>query len=446
MNYLSTRKNGTNNEEKVSFKEAVINGLTKNSGLYFPETIPSLPTSFFENIENIEDNQIAFEVLKSFVKGSLTDEQLKQVIEQTLNFPIPVVKVEENIFSLELYHGATQAFKDVGARFMSRCLSHFYKNDTENNQDDKTNQNVIILVATSGDTGSAVANGFFDVKGIDVKILFPKGKVSPYQEFQMTTLGKNIQAIEVEGNFDDCQKMVKEAFNDTELRKKVTLSSANSINVARLLPQMLYYFLAYKQLKIQGQLGKNSSNNNKKLVVSVPSGNLGNVTAGLVAKKMGLPIARFIAAHNANDTFYNYLQTGKYQQKSSVFTYSNAMDVGNPSNFERIEYMYEDIEATKRDISAFTIDDTSTIEEIAACYKKNNYLLDPHGAIGKLALHQSLKENEIGLFLETAHPQKFSEIMQKAIPSYASEKVDLSNAKKLSIENNYDKLVEIILK
>lgn len=438
MNYLSTRKNGTNNEEKVSFKEAVINGLTKNSGLYFPETIPSLPTSFFENIENLEDNQIAFEVLKPFVKDSLTDEQLKQVIAETLNFSIPVVKVEDTIFSLELYHGATQAFKDVGARFMSRCLSHFYKNDKEESQ------NVIILVATSGDTGSAVANGFFDVKGIDVKILFPKGKVSPYQEFQMTTLGKNIQAIEVEGNFDDCQKLVKDAFNDTELREKVTLSSANSINVARLLPQMLYYFLAYKQLKIQGQLGKN--NNYKKLVVSVPSGNLGNVSAGLIAKKIGLPIERFIAAHNANDTFYNYLQTGKYQQKSSVVTYSNAMDVGNPSNFERIEYLYnKNVEAIKKDISAFTVNDDLTIKEIADCYKKNNYLLDPHGAVGKLALHNSLKEDEIGLFLETAHPQKFSEIIQKAIPSYESEKVDLSNAKKLSIENDYQKLVEIIL-
>jgi threonine synthase len=260
----------------------------------------------------------------------------------------------------------------------------------------------------------------------------------------MTTLGKNIQAIEVEGNFDDCQKLVKEAFNDTELREKVTLSSANSINVARLLPQMLYYFLAYKQLKIQGQLGKN--NIDKKLVVSVPSGNLGNISAGLIAKKIGLPIERFIAAHNANDTFYNYLQTGKYEQKSSVFTYSNAMDVGNPSNFERIEYLYnKNVETMKKDVSAFTIDDKATIEEITNCYEKNNYLLDPHGAVGKLALHQSLKENEIGLFLETAHPQKFSEIIQKAIPSYESEKVDLSNAKKLSIKNEYQKLVEIIL-
>ncbi|WP_338792503.1 threonine synthase [Bernardetia sp. MNP-M8] len=434
MNYLSTRKNGTNNEEKVSFKEAVINGLTKNSGLYFPENIPSLPTSFFENIENVEDHQIAFEVLKPFVKDSLNDEQLKQIIAETLNFPIPVVKVENNIFSLELYHGNTQAFKDVGARFMSRCLSHFYKNENS------TTENVIILVATSGDTGSAVANGFFDVKGIDVKILFPKGKVSPYQEFQMTTLGKNIQAVEVEGTFDDCQKLVKEAFNDTELREKVTLSSANSINVARLLPQMLYYFLAYKQLKKEDNL------KGKKLVVSVPSGNLGNISAGLIAKKIGLPIERFIAAHNANDTFYNYLQTGKYEQKSSVLTYSNAMDVGNPSNFERIEYLYKgNLEATKKDISAFTIDDNSTIKEIADCFEKNNYLLDPHGAVGKLALHNSLNENEIGLFLETAHPQKFSEIIQKAIPSYESEKVDLSKAKKLSIENNYDKLVEIIL-
>ncbi|WP_291727709.1 threonine synthase [Bernardetia sp.] len=428
MNYLSTRKN----DEKVSFREAVINGLTKNSGLYFPENIPSLPVSFFENIESKEDHAIAFEVLKPFTKGSLNDEQLGQIISETLNFPLPVVKVEDNIFSLELYHGNTQAFKDVGARFMSRCLSHFYNDHS---------QNVTILVATSGDTGSAVANGFFDVKGIDVKILFPKGKVSPYQEFQMTTLGKNIQAIEVEGTFDDCQKLVKEAFNDTKLREKVTLSSANSINVARLLPQMLYYFLAYKQLKKQGVL------KDKKLIVSVPSGNLGNVTAGLLAKKIGLPIEHFIAAHNANDTFYNYLQTGKYEQKPSVQTFSNAMDVGNPSNFERIEYLYKsNVEATKKDISAFTVDDEKTIEEIKNCYDKNSYLLDPHGAVGKLALHDVLKDDEIGLFLETAHPQKFSEIIQKAIPSYKSEKVDLSNAKKLSIENDYDKLVDIILK
>ena len=311
MNYISTRKN----DEKVSFKEAVINGLSNNGGLYFPEIIPQLPISFFDKIENLEDNEIAFKVLYPFIKGSLTAVQLKALITETINFPIPVVSVEKDIFALELFHGPTQAFKDVGARFMSRCLSHFYADKKEA---------ITILVATSGDTGSAVANGFFNLPGVSVKILFPKGKVSPYQEYQMTGLGKNIKAIEVDGTFDDCQKLVKEAFNDNQLRKEISLSSANSINIARLLPQMLYYFFAYKQLKLKLK--------DKDLVVSVPSGNLGNLTAGLLAKNMGLPIKRFIAAHNANDSFNQYLKTGRLKKKASILTYSNAMDVGNPSN------------------------------------------------------------------------------------------------------------------
>ncbi|MCO6500613.1 MAG: threonine synthase [Vicingus serpentipes] len=420
MKYNCTR----NNNEQVSFKEAVIKGLTEQGGLYIPEQIPTLPSSFFEQMETMDDQAIAFQVLAPFVADSLNDEQLKQVIAETLVFPTPVVPVTENVGALELFHGPTQAFKDVGARFMSRCLSHFYDG-----------KEVIILVATSGDTGSAVASGFYNVPGVTVKILFPKGKVSPYQEYQMTSLGKNIHVIEVDGTFDDCQALVKQAFNDEKLRKELAISSANSINIARLLPQMLYYFFAYKQLKTQ--LG------NKKLVVSVPCGNLGNLTAGIIAKKMGLPIERFVAANNANDTFYNYLNTGEYHPKSSVLTYSNAMDVGAPSNFERLQYIYNDnLEAIKKDISSFRYDDDATLQEIEDCKNKNNYLLDPHGAVGKLALEASLNANEYGVFLETAHPQKFSEVIQKVIPNYESEAVDLSNCSKESMNNNYKELLQ----
>ena len=426
MKYVSTRKN----EEKVSFQEAVINGLSKNGGLYFPETVPTLPASFFESIESLENNEIAFQVLQPFVAGSLTDEQLKAVIATTITFPTPVVSVEKDVYALELFHGPTQAFKDVGARFMSRCLSRFYRNKEED---------VTILVATSGDTGSAVAHGFFDLPGVAVTILFPKGKVSPFQEYQMTGLGKNIQVIEVDGTFDDCQKLVKEAFNDVELRKKMAISSANSINIARLLPQMLYYFFAYKQLK--SKLYK------KELVVSVPSGNLGNLTAGLLAKKMGLPVKRFISAHNANDTFHLYLSSGEFTIKPSVLTYSNAMDVGNPSNFERIAYLYQnDLELVKADVSSDRFGDEATIREIKRCAEENDYLTDPHGAVGLLALSESLKEGETGLFLETAHPQKFSKIMVKALPDYPLKKVNLDDCHKVSLNNSYAALREILIK
>lgn len=417
MKYISTRKNG----ERATFKDAVINGLSQNGGLYFPESIPQLPASFFDEIENCPDYEIAFRVLKPFVDESLTGDQLRQVISTTLTFPTPVVEVEKDVYSLELFHGPTQAFKDVGARFMSRCLSHFYRDQKED---------VTILVATSGDTGSAVAHGFFDLPGVGVTILFPRGKVSPYQEYQMTSLGKNISVAEVDGTFDDCQKLVKEAFNDKKLRNKMALSSANSINIARLLPQMLYYFLMYKQLK--PKLG------NKKLVVSVPSGNLGNLTAGLVAKRIGLPVDRFISAHNANDTFCQYLSTGAFFKKASVLTYSNAMDVGNPSNFERIEHMYKgNINRMKADVSANRFSDASTVNEIEKCYKETGYILDPHGAVGKLALVEQLRDNDTGVFLETAHPQKFSKIIVKAIPDYQSEKVNLEGCNKVRIRNDY---------
>ncbi len=422
MNYISTRKNN----ENVSFKEATLNGLAKDGGLYFPDHLPQLPTSFFHTITSQSNQEIAFSVLKEFVKESLSDKQLQDIITQTLTFKTPIVEVRDNIYTLELFHGPTKAFKDVGARFMSRCLSHF-----------KKDKEVVVLVATSGDTGSAVANGFFDVPGISVKILFPKGKVSPYQEYQMTSLGKNIQAIEVNGTFDDCQTLVKQAFNDTKLRKNIALSSANSINVARLLPQMLYYFFAYKQLK--------PTLTDKGLVISVPSGNFGNITAGLIAKKMGLPIKRFIAANNANDTFYNYLKTGNYLPKPSVQTFSNAMDVGTPSNFERILHLYNNqIEALKKDISSFTFNDPNTLNKIKSCFKETGYLPDPHGAVGLLALEKGLKPDEIGVFLETAHPQKFSSIIQKVILSYAEPQVDLNSCSKITIDNSYNDFVALL--
>jgi len=422
MNYISTKKN----DEHVSFKEATLNGLAKDGGLYFPDHLPKLPNAFFHTITSQSNQEIAFTVLKEFVKDSLTDVQLKDIIAQTLTFDTPIVKVKENIYALELFHGPTKAFKDVGARFMSRCLSHF-----------KKEKEVVVLVATSGDTGSAVANGFYNVPGISVKILFPKGKVSPFQEFQMTSLGKNIQAIEVDGTFDDCQALVKQAFNDVELRKNIALSSANSINVARLLPQMLYYFFAYKQLK--------SSLSEKDWVASVPSGNFGNITAGLIAKKMGLPIKRLIAANNANNTFFNYLKTGKYIPKPSVQTFSNAMDVGAPSNFERILHLYNNqIEALKKDVSSFTFNDPMTLKKIKSCFTETDYLPDPHGAVGLLALQKSLKPDEVGVFLETAHPQKFSSVIQKVILNYAEPQVDLKNCSKIAMQNSYQVFCKLI--
>ncbi len=424
MYYLNTR----NKEERVSFKDATLNGLAKNGGLYVPESIPSLPPSFFDQIEELGDTEIATQVMLPFVADSLTETELRSILKETLSFPTPVVPVQKNIYCLELFHGPTQAFKDVGARFMSRCLSHFVKQDSR----------TTVLVATSGDTGSAVANGFANVEGIQVKILFPKGKVSKFQEYQMTSLGGNIEALEVAGTFDDCQALVKQAFNDKELNSKLQLSSANSINVARFLPQMLYYFLAYKQLRAQLK--------NRKWVVSVPSGNFGNLTAGLIAKRMGLPVHQFIAANNANDTFFHYLQTGNYVPKPSVSTFSNAMDVGAPSNFERIVYLYDnDHSAIKHDILSMSISDEKTIEEIQNTHQGTDYTLDPHGAVGIKALRTFLKEEEVGLFLETAHPRKFEHVVAKALPSYPIQEVDLANCSKTSIDNSYQSLLKQLL-
>ncbi len=426
MYYISTRPN----EERISFREAVLNGLSTNGGLYLPANIPLLPSSFFKDIEKPDDKEIAFRLLKPFVGDSLNDEQLMGIISRTLSFPIPVVKVEKRIYSLELFHGPTQAFKDVGAMFMSGCLSHF---------EDDSGKKTVVLVATSGDTGSAVAHGFYRMPGISVKILFPKGKISPYQEYQICSLGENIEAIEVNGNFDDCQTLVKMAFEDKKLQEKVRLSSANSINIARLLPQMLYYFFAYKQLKALGEISDRGT------VVSVPSGNLGNLTAGLIAKKMGLPIKRFVASNNSNDTFTKYIETGKYSPKASVQTYSNAMDVGAPSNIERIHHIYKrDNAAISSEISAYSFSDEETLTEIASCYSKNKHLLDPHSAIGKLGLQKALKENETGIFLATASPKKFSEVISMVIQDSEFENPDLSACTKTAMDNDIKQLIDKI--
>ncbi|KQC33067.1 threonine synthase [Nonlabens sp. YIK11] len=425
MKFIST----TPNEERVSFKTAVLNGLTQNGALYFPEEIPQLPSSFFENIENLSDHEIAFTALQPYVQENLSDADLKWIIEDAINFPTPVKHIREATYVLELFHGPTESFKDVGARFMSRCLSKFEKS---------SDKEITILVATSGDTGSAVASGFYDVEGVNVKILFPKDKVSPYQERQMTSLGKNIKAIEVDGTFDDCQRMVKQAFNDHKLREQVELTSANSINLARLLPQMIYYFLAYKQIKKELK--------DKSLVVSIPSGNLGNASAGILAKHMGLPIKRFIAAHNANDTFTDYLKTGEYKSKPSVLTFSNAMDVGNPSNYERLAYLYgRNLGAMSEDISAASITDEETVQEMKDTIRETGYLLDPHGAVGKLALERSLKEDELGIFVETAHPNKFQDIIVKAVPDHVLTETSLDGFHKLSMDNDYNQLRDILL-
>ena len=414
MQYISTK----NKEEKFSFKDAVILGLAKEKALFVPEFIPKLDENFINNITNFSKEQIAFQVLKPFVKEDINDEDLLRIVTETIQFDIPIKKIEDNIYVLELFHGPTQAFKDVGARFLSRCMSLFASKDKK----------VTILVATSGDTGSAVANGFFKVPNTDVVILFPKGKVSAYQEFQMTSLGNNIKTIAIEGTFDDCQALVKNAFSDEELNKILNLSSANSINIARLLPQMIYYFLAYQQLK---------KLNLQNYVFSVPSGNLGNLCAGVIAKQMGLPIKRFICAENNNDTFVKYLNTGNYDAKETTATISNAMDVGDPSNFVRLLHIYENHYNMSQDISGVSFSDVETLEIMKNCFENNGYILDPHGALGKLALDKLLKEDEVGIFLETAAPKKFENIVQKVITDFPNNDVDLSNCEKIEMKKDY---------
>ena len=383
--------------------KAVVKGLAEDRGLYMPERIKALPQEFFDTIETKTFQEIAYTVADAFFGEDVDAESLKQIVYDTLSFDCPVVKVKDNIYTLELFHGPTLAFKDVGARFMARLLQYFIKQENKGEQ-------VNVLVATSGDTGSAVANGFLGVDGIHVYVLYPKGKVSPIQECQFTTLGKNITAIEVDGVFDDCQALVKNAFMDAELNQHMKLTSANSINVARFLPQAFYYFNAYARMKALGKADN--------LVMCVPSGNFGNICSALFGHKQGLPIARFIAANNANDIFYKYLQSGKYEPKASVQTLANAMDVGDPSNFARILNLYsqngalssEDTHAAITSlISGATYSDEQIRETMRQCYKETKYILDPHGACGYQALVDGLEPGEIGVFCETAHPAKFKE-------------------------------------
>jgi threonine synthase len=394
MKYYSL--NNKNNQ--VSFEEAVIQGLAPDKGLYFPEIINQLPKSFFDEIENLSNEEIAFNTIQQFVGNEIPENELKQIIAETLSFDFPLVQVEENIYSLELFHGPTMAFKDVGARFMSRCLAYFNK--------DKDQKNTV-LVATSGDTGGAVASGFLGVKGVEVVILYPSGKVSDIQERQLTTLGQNITALEVDGVFDDCQDIVKKAFLDADLNDK-NLTSANSINIARWLPQMFYFFFAYKELK----------KFNKPLIVSCPSGNFGNICAGIMAKKLGLPLTHFVAATNANDTVPRFLENGIYNVKPSVATISNAMDVGNPSNFVRIQELYNhDLAEFEKDFSSYTYTDEETKLAMKNIHTNSGYVAEPHGAVGYLGLKKELEKqpNSIGFFLETAHPIKFLDIVEPVL-------------------------------
>lgn len=396
MRYYSTNHKAS----EASLQEAVVKGLASDKGLYMPEVIKPLPASFYNHIEDMSFQEIAYHVADAFFGEDVPAETLKQIVYDTLSFDAPVVKVKENIYSLELFHGPTLAFKDVGGRFMARLLGYFIRKEGQ--------KQVNVLVATSGDTGSAVANGFLGVEGIHVYVLYPKGKVSEIQEKQFTTLGQNITALEVDGTFDDCQALVKNAFMDTELNAHMKLTSANSINVARFLPQSFYYFYAYAQLK---KVGKADN-----LVVCVPSGNFGNITAGLFGKRMGLPVKRFIAANNRNDIFYQYLQTGLYAPRPSVATIANAMDVGDPSNFARILELYKgEHRAVSAEISGATYTDEQIRESVKAVYQETGYLLDPHGACGYLALNEGLREDEVGVFLETAHPAKFLDTVEGII-------------------------------
>lgn len=384
----------------ATLHEAVVKGLAGDRGLYMPETIKTLPQSFFDNIDKLSFQEIAFTVAQAFFGEDVNEEELRKIVYDTLSFDCPVARVTENIYSLELFHGPTLAFKDVGARFMARLLQYFIRQEG--------NEEVNVLVATSGDTGSAVANGFLGVDGIHVYVLYPKGKVSKIQECQFTTLGKNITAVEVDGVFDDCQALVKNAFMDEELNNHMKLTSANSINVARFLPQAFYYFNAYARMKALGKADE--------MVVCVPSGNFGNITAALFGHRMGLPIKRFIAANNANDIFYNYLQTGKYEPKASRQTIANAMDVGDPSNFARIYDLYKgDHSAVTSLISGATYSDDMIRETMRQCYADNGYILDPHGACGYRALSEQLKAGETGVFCETAHPAKFKDTVDSII-------------------------------
>jgi threonine synthase len=395
MQYFSTN----HQSPVVNFKQATIQGQAPDKGLYFPETIPQVDEYLIKNIEQYSNEEIAYQVMKPYVGDTIPEMELRKIVQETINFSIPLIPITNAIASLELYHGPTLAFKDIGARFMSRCLGYFVKDMAKK---------VTVLVATSGDTGGAVANGFFNVPGVDVVILYPSGKVSSVQEKQLTTLGKNIYAIEVAGTFDDCQQMVKAAFTDDVLNEKLFLTSANSINVARWLPQQLYYFFAYKQWV----------DKNNPPVMAVPSGNFGNICAGILAHISGLPVQHFIAACNANDVVPAYMQTQKYQPKQAIATISNAMDVGNPSNFVRILQIFnQQFAALQNKFSSVSITDEQTKATLKLVYQQHQYLLDPHGAVGYLALQQYLDThtNCKGILLETAHPVKFYDVVEPII-------------------------------
>ncbi|RZN84077.1 MAG: threonine synthase [Winogradskyella sp.] len=429
MKYYSLNKEAPN----TTFEDAVVRGLAPDKGLYFPESITPLPDSFFETIEQKSNVKIAFEAIKQFVGDEIPEKELKQIINQTLSFDFPIVEFNEQISTLELFHGPTMAFKDVGARFMARCLEYFNKNNS---------RKVTVLVATSGDTGGAVASGFLNVKGVDVVILYPSGKVSDIQEKQLTTLGQNITALEVHGVFDDCQDMVKQAFVDEELTSKMQLTSANSINIARWLPQLLYFMFAYKQLKSK----------HKNVVFSVPSGNFGNICAGMVAQKLGLPIKHFIASNNANNVVTNYLKTKDYNPKVSVQTISNAMDVGNPSNFIRIEELHNnDFDDLRENLSSYSFTDDETRGALSEIYSTYNYIADPHGAVGYLGAQKHIHKNpnDHVIFLETAHPTKFLDVVEGVINTEVELPEQIKTVidkKKISVKtSNYSDLKTFLL-
>ncbi len=416
MKYYSLNKKSPD----VDFREATIKGQAPDKGLYFPQSIPVHEQSFFRNIEQYSNEEIAFRLIQPYVAGTIPDDILRGIVKETINFPIPLVPVNNGIYSLELFHGPTLAFKDVGARFMSRCLGYFARERSEK---------VVVLVATSGDTGGAVAHGFYDVPGVEVVILYPSGKVSSVQEKQLTTLGKNIHALEVTGTFDDCQQMVKQAFADEDLTKKIFLTSANSINVARWLPQQFYYVLAWKQW----------ADKTNPPVISVPSGNFGNICAGLLAHISGLPVKHFIAACNANAVVPSFLDSGEYQPKKAVATISNAMDVGNPSNFVRIlELFHHKLGDLRKVLTGYSISDDETRATLKEVYQQHNYLPDPHGAVGYLALQRYLQQHagDKGMFLETAHPVKFYDVVEPVINETVPVPAAIEEQLKLTKKSN----------
>ena len=418
---------------KTTFKDAVVKGLAPDRGLYFPERIEPLPSSFFNDIESLKNKDIAFTAIKQFVGNEIPEPILKEIIEETLTFEFPVITLSESFSSLELFHGPTMAFKDVGARFMARCLGYFNKNNEEE---------ITVLVATSGDTGGAVASGFLGVKGVKVVILYPSGKVSDIQERQLTTLGQNITALKVDGVFDDCQDMVKKAFIDADLTDHINLTSANSINVARWLPQLFYFLFAYKQLKSKY----------RNLVFSVPSGNFGNICAGMIAQRLGLPTSHFIASNNLNNTVTEFLQSQNYIPRKSVQTISNAMDVGNPSNFVRIQELFQnDFNLLKDNLSSYSFTDAETKKAMSELYQNFGYIADPHGAIGYLGAKSYLQEKPDShcVFLETAHPTKFLNVVEEVIQTKVSlpEQIAvLMDREKSSIDiSSYDDLKQYLL-